>query len=97
MIYLSGPITNIDKEVQQANLKRFFAVAKQFPDCYNPAKLELEFGQLSYQQYLAKELIFLIENKPDMYMMKGWETSWGAKIEHAIAKELKLKISYEHI
>lgn len=98
MIYLSGAITHADKKQQQANIKRFYDLEEKlslagYEDVVNPAKLEV--AGYEWEDYLARDLAFICEYKPELYMMKGWEQSKGARLELAMAKYLNLPLTYE--
>lgn len=99
-IYISGQITSEDKVIQKLNIIRFFEVEKELRaqgrTVFNPARAEFENPDWTeYNQYLAHDLIYIIENKPDMYMLRGWKFSKGALLEHEVALQLSLKIDYE--
>jgi hypothetical protein len=95
MIYLSGPITNSDPEVQKENLKRFYEVEAVMDEhCFNPARLEKD--GTPYENYLVDDLLWIIANRPNkLYMLKGWQNSLGARIEHRLAEKLGIDIEYE--
>lgn len=95
MIYISGKITDSDPEVQKQNLARFFEVERELGvPCLNPAT-HGDSPDRSYESYLIQDLILIFENKPDLYMLKDWEQSRGARLEHELALQLNLNISYE--
>lgn len=95
MKYLSGKITNDDKEIQKKNLERFFEVEKALGErCLNPAT-HGDSPDRSYESYLIQDLILIMAHRPDMYMLKNWEESRGARLEWELAKQLNLKIEYE--
>jgi hypothetical protein len=97
MVYIAGKISADTPEEEEANLKRFYEIEKEFLDegldVHNPARYKKR-GKV-WEHYLAIDSIFLVRNQPDMFFLKGWEESLGARLEHEIAKNLKLKISYE--
>ena len=97
MLYISGKISNLDPYIERQNLKRFFEVEKKLNKLgfrtFNPAKLEKEGGTWEY--YLAKDLRWIVENKPSLYVMRGWEDSTGSRLEVELAKQMGLTIHYE--
>jgi hypothetical protein len=94
MIYLSGKITDPDREVMKANLLRFFEKAKEFKEpVFNPADLETE--GFTWEDYLVRDLLFIYNNRPKIYFMDGWESSRGARLEHTLAEYLGLEMEYE--
>lgn len=98
MIYLAGAITDRNPAVQQANVLRFYKKADELRSLglkvYNPC--EGERPGLTHAQYLAYDLKWVHDHKPDtFYFMKGWEKSEGAKEENETALLLRAKIVYE--
>lgn len=97
MIYLSSPITAETREQELENLERLalkkIELTAQGNICFNPGEFETE-GK-TWEYYLAKEMIWIYENKPDVYFLKGWEKSRGCRLEHALAQELNLNILLE--
>lgn len=95
--YLSGPITNNPHYKRQ-----FFNAEKQLESqgqiVLNPVKLglilELREGSPSWEDYMKLDITALIQCDA-IYMLQGWESSKGATLEHHIAKELGLKITYQ--
>jgi hypothetical protein len=49
----------------------------------------------SLRRMLGDDLSWIAENATDMYMLKGWERSNGARAEHALAVALNLNIMYQ--
>lgn len=92
--YLSGKITDVTRELERANLQKFFEVEKELVargfDVFNPATFEKD--GMTWEQYLAKDLFWILENHPMLYLLEGWETSRGARLEVAWARLLGLTI-----
>lgn len=57
----------------------------------NPAKLPSGFTQEEYMR-MCIPMLNICES---IYMLKGWESSVGAKIEHSLAVQAGKKIYYE--
>jgi enamine deaminase RidA (YjgF/YER057c/UK114 family) len=97
-VYISGKITDHDKKKQIANLRKFddkeVELKKIWKNVFNPASLESN-DDVSWESYLARDLKFIFEERPDLYMMDGWLDSKGAKLERECAKILGLAIYYE--
>jgi hypothetical protein len=98
--YISGAITNPDPIKQKLNIVKFFEVEKELKKLgkviFNPARTEFERPEWTeYNQFLAYDLIYIVGNKPDMFMLEGWEDSKGALLEHEVALQLGLKIEYQ--
>lgn len=97
MIYLSGKITNEDPAIQEYNLEVFNRKAEEFRErniqVFNPA--DLETPGYTWEDYLARDLLWITQHKPVLYMMRGWEESRGARLEHALGTLMGLEITYE--
>lgn len=95
MIYISGRITrnkNWEKDFQQAEeyLKKL-----GFMKIINPLKLKSQVTtKQSYANYMRNDIKHLI-NCDDIYMLRGWWRSKGARLERHIAKVLGLGIVYQ--
>lgn len=89
-IYIAGPMTGLP----DFNYPAFFEAAKELSAeghaVLNPAKNSgkdwIDYMRQSLQQISAAD---------GMFMLKGWETSKGARIEHQLAKDLGLRIRYQ--
>ncbi len=97
-VYISGKISDPSPERQKENLKLFFKKAEElkgiWEEIINPA--EWETSEVTpWEVYLARDLVYIFENRPDMYFMKGFEDSKGALLEKAVAKLLGLNLFYE--
>jgi len=98
MIYLAGKITASKEVEQQQNILRFYKKADELRKLglkvYNPC--EGERPGLTHAQYLAFDLKWIHDNKPDtIYLMKGWESSEGAQEEYETALLLGMNIIHE--
>lgn len=47
------------------------------------------------REALAADMKFIAEEAEGIWMLEGWETSLGARAEHALATALKLRIFYD--
>lgn len=92
--YLSGKITDVTRELERANLQKFFEVEKELVargfDVFNPATFEQD--GMTWEQYLAKDLLWIYENRPMLYLMEGWESSRGSRLEVEFARLLGLTV-----
>ena len=98
MIYLSGKITAKSEREQQENILRFYKKADELRrlgcKVYNPC--ECERPGLTHAQYLAYDLKWIHDNKPDtLYLMKGWEESVGSQEEYETALLMGMKVIHE--
>ena len=93
-IYLSGKISGTDLSHTR---KRFSDVATTLRalghEVVNPLCNGLSEAA-PWEEHIAKDIINLMDSE-GIYMLQGWEDSQGARIEHAVAKELGLKVMYE--
>ena len=46
---------------------------------------------------LQWDLSWIATQATDIYMLRGWERSYGAKAEHALAVALKINIHYQEV
>ena len=94
MIYISGKISDTDREQELINLSLFGVVEDQLRrqgyEVFNPASLEVDGGTWEY--YLSRDLLWIVENRPDLYLLANWQDSKGARLEVAFAELLGLKI-----
>lgn len=93
-VYISGSISS-----DMANAPRKFSeaeerVARRFGcQTINPLKLPHD-GGAEWEDFMAVDLLELMTCDA-IYMLPCWKTSPGAKLEHAIAKQIQIKIIYE--
>lgn len=101
MIYISGRITknkNWEKDFQKAE-EYLVKLGFSKYEIKNPLNLDKESKEIwgnnpTYVQYMIHdihELIFCT----DIYMLRGWWRSKGARLERHIAKVLGLGIIYQ--
>lgn len=92
-IYLCGKMSDI----KDFNRPRFNFVANNLrrtgADVFNPAEIKgkQHWGWTEYMREALKGMMFCDE----LYVLDGWETSRGAKIEIELAKKLSMPIKYE--
>ena len=95
--YISGKISNGGAEPIEENLKRFNEVAQQLRaqghEVFNPAELEVE-GGASWEYYLARDLKWIYENRPTLYVLPNWKESQGARLEVEWGQLLGLDIQF---
>lgn len=96
MYYLSGKITDPDLEIMRSNLQKFHELEHQLVSrgiaVFNPARLEQD-GK-SWEWYLARDLKWINDYRPTIYLMEGWQDSRGARLEVEFARLLRLTILY---
>lgn len=90
-IYIAGPMTGYD----DFNRPMFNAVAQQVTNsghvALNPATLP---GGLSQREYMDI-CMAMLRCADAIHMLHGWASSEGAVAEHAMAKKLGIKTSYQ--
>lgn len=93
-IYLSGKISGTDLDYVRrlfdkvANTLRALGHEVTNPLCNGLSETA------PWEEHMAKDIIDLLQCD-GIYMLQGWEDSQGARIEHAVAKEIGLKVMYE--
>jgi hypothetical protein len=96
-IYISGKITGY--EISEAALKfkktENYLIVKGF-DPINPFKLNETYPEKTWEEYMVLCVKYLFECEA-IYMQIDWGQSKGARVEHAIARELGLIIYYEGV
>lgn len=94
MIYISGKISDISRERELLNMTLFNIVEEKLKaqgyEVFNPASLEVDGGTWEY--YLARDLLWIVQNKPYLYLLANWQESKGARLEVEFATLLGLKI-----
>ena len=95
IVYISGTITS-GGSIEE-NIARFFAAENKLKDdgfaVYNPAAVCVQ-GWTQYD-YMAYYINTVLPMCSAMYMLKGWEHSKGACIEHEYALQHGMTIIYE--
>lgn len=93
-VYISGKITGLDISVAEAAFEemeiRLNAVGHK---AINPCKILPYHPDYKWEEYMLADIKMIFECNA-MVMLDNWETSRGAKIEHAIAIHLGLEIYY---
>jgi len=93
-IYISGKITGLVFEDAFKNFEK--AEKKWIEEGYevvNPMTIDHNHDK-SWENYMRIDLKAMLECD-SIFMLKGWETSRGAVIEHNLAKDLGFKIHYQ--
>tara|TARA_R110002020_G_scaffold57933_12_gene159117 strand:+ start:2084 stop:2446 length:363 start_codon:yes stop_codon:yes gene_type:complete len=102
-IYIAGPM----RGYENLNHEAFDLAEKKLNkglvyDPVNPAKMDRAFGLDSSIDMTQEELKDALRRDVDaifesdaLYMLRGWERSEGARMEHALALALGMSIHYE--
>jgi hypothetical protein len=94
-VYISGKITGLDIKVAEG----YFEVIEQElskagHQPINPCKILPFHPDHTWQTYMIEDFKALLSCDA-ILMLENWTDSKGARIEHAIAKELGLNIYYQ--
>ena len=92
-IYISGPITGTTDYMERFAAAECELWYKGWDDIVNPAEIlsvQLPEGS-SWETYMGESLKLLCECDA-IYMMRGWEGSRGARLEHVVAEALELRV-----
>lgn len=96
LYYLSGKITDHNREKELENMQLFHdtevELVKRGIDVFNPAKLET-LGK-SWEWYLSRDLLYIQEKRPMIYLLDNWYESKGARLEVEWARLLGLHVLY---
>jgi hypothetical protein len=94
-IYISGQITGLPTEVAKNNFKeaeQSILHSGWLP--INPFSINPGTDDPTWDDFMVADIRELFKCD-GIYMLKGWQNSKGARIEHAIAKEMGIRIIYE--
>ena len=93
-IYISGKITGTDDYMERFEKAEKYLITKGY-SVLNPAKVNAQMpSDTTYDEYMQIALTML-RMADSIYMLKNWQDSNGAKIEHQIATMLKIDILFE--
>jgi hypothetical protein len=94
-VYISGKISGLDiTEVEQNfNNAAIFIKKRLREKPVNPLLFKFPINP-TWREYMRKGIRELTKCD-SIYMLKNWQDSEGAKIEHYIAEKLNLNIYYE--
>ena len=94
-IYISGQITGLPLEVAKNNFKeaeQYLIHSRCLP--INPFSISHGTDNPTWEDFMVADIRELFKCD-GIYMLKGWQNSKGARIEHAIALELGIRIFYQ--
>ena len=108
VVYAAGPMTGLPKHNFPAFFKAEQRLKKLGYRVVNPARMDVEAGeltrdgrlikQLSVRQIVKRDIDAIIEKCDCILLLPGWKHSKGARAERAVAEWLGLSIlSYRQI
>lgn len=93
-IYISGGITGVQDYMEHFSRAQKFLV-KKYKYVVNPALINSNLpGNRGYDDYIRVSMA-LLQCCNMIYMLRGWEKSRGAMLEHQYAKTMGYGILYE--
>ena len=93
-IYLSGKISGTDLDYVRRLFDKVATTLRALGhEVTNPLCNGLS-ETAPWEAHIAKDIANLLQCE-GIYMLQGWEESQGARIEHAVAKELGKVVFYE--
>lgn len=92
-IYISGKISGIENEALQLFEEAEEYLCANGYEPVNPMKL-LHDHDKTWESYMREDLKAMLDCE-GVFMLKNWESSTGAKIEHGLAHALNLKVFYQ--
>lgn len=92
-VYISGQITGLDITYAKSKFRAaYLLLESRNYKAINP--FDLNSDDADWETAMLNDIRYLF-NCDGIYMLNNWETSKGARIELAIAKELGLFIAYQ--
>lgn len=94
IIYVSGAIGSIDREIATANFNvaELLLKTKGYA-VINPMKITKPLNA-TWKDCMMADIKYLFDCD-EIYMLRNWRNSTGARVELAIATELGLKVTFE--
>lgn len=96
VIYIAGPMTGIEEYNHPAfhAAEAWLQAHRLDAELINPAWNYNGSPQVNWQQYMRRSIRQVLE-ATELYVLKGWERSKGARLEVELAKSLGLKLTFE--
>ena len=99
-IYISGPMTGVEDLNREAFNKASSLMGNSFSGnvcVFDPHHIGAynKWDEKTSVEAIAKELLDLLTDCDAIYMLRGWESSKGARAEHAVAVWIGLEIIYQ--
>ena len=94
-VYIAGKITGLDEAIASA---AFASASDKVRSLglipLNPMEMVDQTPGRSYSEYLRDAVRILVNEADAVAFIPGWCDSYGAKVEHRLAIDLKLPIFY---
>lgn len=100
MVYVSGPLRSASMAIQMGNYTRAWQTAHTLWGlgfgviCPHANTYMMDFGQPHPVDFLEGDGHLIRRATDIILMLPGWEQSAGAKVEHKIAEDVLLPITY---
>lgn len=93
--YIAGPMSGLPEFNHPAFAAKAAELRAAGVDVINPAEFDAEIGlDQPWAVYLRRDLVLLAERCDAVVLLPGWERSKGARLEHHVATELEMTITY---
>lgn len=93
-VYIAGKITGLDYEEAESYFMFASTVLEKAGHTpINPLDKVSEQEGKSWVEYMCEDMAFVL-TADALYMLSNWQDSKGARVEHAVARELGLPIFY---
>jgi hypothetical protein len=92
-IYISGQISGIEEQAPKLFQEAETLLANSGYEVINPMKLPHDHDK-SWESYMREDIKALMDCD-EIYMLKGWSSSKGARVEFALACSLGVKVKYQ--
>jgi len=93
IVYICGPMRGYPNFNKDAFYRAEEMLLSEGYQVINPARNPTGLTQREYMQ-IDVQYVFTATH---LYMLKGWEESYGARVEHALGEYLGLSIIYEEV
>jgi len=89
-VYISGKISGIEREARKEFAKAELLLALNGYEPINPFNLDHDHDN-SWEEYMKVDIEAMLKCQA-ICMLKGWQESEGAKIEHTLASSLGFRV-----
>ena len=95
-IYISGAISGLDYSSVKAKFTnaKIYLLSQAWEDIASPIECKIFKKEDDWTWQMGACLMMLLRCEA-IYMLRDWQHSRGARIEHAIALELEIEIIYQ--